>query len=116
MKLGQIANAFEALKKISTAETPTKVSLQIKRNISKLSSANEVFHEKRGELFKRLGERKGDRISILPENLAVYLEEMAKLENEEADIEYEQINISLVDDTVKISADTLMAIDWMSDE
>lgn len=116
MKLGQIADAFEALKKISTAETPCTVSLQIKRNISKLTAANEVFHEKRGALFKKLGKEQGEQITILPKNMKKYLEEIAKLENEEVEVEYEKIDISLVPGDVPISADTLMAIDWMLNE
>ena len=111
--LGEIADAYEALKDMSIVKATPKVAIVIKKNMQLIQHEYDVFMEKRQKLFSDLGIEKDNQINITPENMPEFQERIGELSSEEVEVETLLIKIDLLGDNFEISGQDLLALDWI---
>ena len=119
----EIVNSIEALKNLSTKELDVKTSFKIAKNIKTIDEISNIFIEEKRKLVNKYG-TKDDKenlklddngvAEIAKENLSEWnrsYEELLEIEN---NIEIEKIKLSDLD--VRVSAQELLAIEYMLEE
>ena len=119
----EIVNSIEALKNLSTKELDVKTSFKIAKNIKTIDEISNLFIEEKRKLVNKYG-TKDDKenlklddngvAEIAKENLSEWnrsYEELLEIEN---NIEIEKIKLSDLD--VRVSAQELLAIEYMLEE
>ena len=119
----EIVNSIEALKNLSTKELNVKTSFKIAKNIKTIDEISNIFIEEKRKLVNKYG-TKDDKenlklddngvAEIAKENLSEWnrsYEELLEIEN---NIEIEKIKLSDLD--VRVSAQELLAIEYMLEE
>lgn len=119
----EIVNSIEALKNLSTKELNVKTSFKIAKNIKTIDEISNIFIEEKRKLVSKYGtkDEKGNLklddngvAEINKENLSEWnrsYEELLQIEN---NIEIEKIKLSDLD--VRVSAQELLAIEYMIEE
>ena len=119
----EIVNSIEALKNLSTKELNVKTSFKIAKNIKTIDEISNIFIEEKRKLVSKYGikDDKGNLklddngvAEIAKENLSEWnrsYEELLEIEN---NIEIEKIKLSDLD--VRVSAQELLAIEYMLEE
>ena len=119
----EIVNSIEALKNLSTKELDVKTSFKIAKNIKTIDEISNIFIEEKRKLVNKYG-TKDDKenlklddngvAEIAKENLSEWnrsYEELLEIEN---NIEIEKIKLSDLD--IRVSAQELLAIEYMLEE
>ena len=119
----EIVNSIEALKNLSTKELNVKTSFKIAKNIKTIDEISNIFIEEKRKLVNKYG-TKDDKenlklddngvAEIAKENLSEWnrsYEELLEIEN---NIEIEKIKLSDLD--IRVSAQELLAIEYMLEE
>ena len=119
----EIVNSIEALKNLSTKELNVKTSFKIAKNIKTIDELSNIFIEEKRKLVSKYGTKddKGNLkidangvAEISKENLSEWnrsYEELLEIEN---NIEIEKIKLSDLD--IRVSAQELLAIEYMLEE
>ncbi|MBE6049832.1 MAG: hypothetical protein E7214_04000 [Clostridium sp.] len=119
----EIVNSIEALKNLSTKELDVKTSFKIAKNIKTIDEISNIFIEEKRKLVNKYGTKDdkgnlklGDNgvAEIAKENLSEWnrsYEELLEIEN---NIEIEKIKLSDLD--IRVSAQELLAIEYMLEE
>lgn len=119
----EIVNSIEALKNLSTKELNVKASFKIAKNIKTIDEISNIFIEEKRKLVNKYGTKddKGNLkldyngvAEISKENLEEWNRSYAELLEIENNIEIEKIKLSDLD--VRVSAQELLAIEYMLEE
>ncbi len=120
VKLSQIINSQEELKKLLDFKLPVKTAYNIGKMINKIQPELKAFEEVRVKLIKELGEQKGEdgNWEIKKENLQKFTEEIEKVLNSEISLDFnevdkfQKISIDQIGEE-KIEASLLLKLDWL---
>lgn len=96
IKLRQIVQNAEALRGLIGTKLPIKIAYQLKRLAIEFDRVLKPYEDQRIELIKELGVKKedSDQVSVLPENVTKFVEELSKLEDVEVELAFaEKIKI-----------------------
>lgn len=88
--LAQIVNSEKALTQLLETKLPIKTSYWLSKFVTKIQPDLVIFKEKQNALFKELGEPvkdNPDMLTIKPENMPKFQEEIAKLLEVEVEVE-----------------------------
>ena len=119
----EIVNSIEALKNLSTKELDVKTSFKIAKNIKTIDEISNIFIEEKRKLVSKYGikDDKGNLklddngvAEIDKDNLEEWNRSYAELLEIENNIEVEKIKLSDLD--VRVSAQELLAIEYMLEE
>jgi hypothetical protein len=113
LKLNQIADSIEAIKRIGAEKMPIKTAWDIQRNTRLITPEFNAWDEKRAELIKNKYGAKDEKGNFLVtrNNMKVFQEEMKILGDCEVELDIQSI---LMDDfKADISPADLMALEWM---
>ena len=119
----EIVNSIEALKNLSTKELDVKTSFKIAKNIKTIDEISNIFIEEKRKLVSKYGikDEKGNLklddngvAEIDKDNLEEWNRSYAELLEIENNIEIEKIKLSDLD--VRVSAQELLAIEYMLEE
>ena len=119
----EIVNSIEALKNLSTKELDVKTSFKIAKNIKTIDEISNIFIEEKRKLVSKYGikDDKGNLklddngvAEIDKDNLEEWNRSYAELLEIENNIEIEKIKLSDLD--VRVSAQKLLAIEYMLEE
>jgi len=102
VKVVDILNANEGLKKIASLPINIKVSYQLMRLGNKISDELKVFDDKRKELLNKYGEINEGNWKVKEENMTDFTKDINDILEEDVDIEFEPISLDNLGD-VKIS-------------
>lgn len=121
MKLSQLINSQEGLKKLMETKLPVKVAYKVSKIISKCQPDLKIYEEQRINLVKELGEESDtdkDNWTVKPENLTKFTEEMNKLLDVEVDLGFglgkdlDKIKVEEFGD-VAVEPQLLLHLDWL---
>ena len=103
LKLSEIVNAQEQIKKLVETKLPVKVSFKINKLIVSIQPDLKIFEDKRNELVKEYGgvPDEAGMIKVTdPEKLKVFMEKVSELVSIEVEIDFEPIKIQELGDIV----------------
>ena len=118
-----IVNSIEALKNLSAKELDVKTSFKIAKNIKVIDKISNIFVEEKRKLVSKYGtkDKEGNLkvddngvAEIDKDNLEEWNRSYAELLEIENDIDIEKIKLSDLD--IKVSAQELLAIEYMIEE
>jgi len=122
MKLQEIINSTEALRKLSEMDLPSKTSFKIMLIVKELDTYLKPFEEARNNLIKKHGTvikdkdgKETDQYKIDPSNpetIEVFNKEMTDLLNEEIELKSKKIKIDEISD-LKIKPKDLMQLEFI---
>ncbi|MEI6532483.1 MAG: hypothetical protein WCO06_01445 [Candidatus Roizmanbacteria bacterium] len=101
VKLSQVVNSSEDIKKLLEVKLPVKVSYRLSRLVSKLQPYLTIYEAKRNELVKEFGEapdKEGNVKVKDPEKLKQFMAKFSELLSEDIDIDFEKIKIDTLGD------------------
>lgn len=119
----QIINSIDSLKNLSGKELDVKTSFIIAKNIKAIDEISDIFVSEKMKLVNKYGtkDKEGNlkvndngAVEIAKENLKEWNRSLSELLEIENDIDIKVININDLD--VRISAQELLAIDFMIEE
>lgn len=119
----QIINSIDPLKNLSSKELDVKTSFIIAKNIKAIDAISDIFISEKMKLVKKYGtkDKEGNlkvddngTVEIAKGNLKKWNRSLSELLEIENEIDIKTININNLD--VKISAQELLAIDFMIEE
>lgn len=114
VKLGQILNSVETIRKLTAAELPLKLSFRLVSLVKQLDEHLKVFEELRAALIRKYGEEiEGGAIQVKPENIETFSIEMNEALQEEVSVAFEKIHIDSFPDSVTLTASEMMTVDWL---
>jgi len=87
-RLGELWGAKDVLQKLAKTKFKAKVSYKLMKVIDQANKEFEPFSKVRMELFTKYGEKKDDTITIKPENIEQFSNEMSELEATEVEIKF----------------------------
>ena len=113
LKLSQIVESFEAIKRVGNEKMPIKTAWNIQRNMRLIAPEFDAWEEKRAELIKNKYGAKDEKGNFLvtPNNMNVFREEMKTLGDVEIELDIQTIPMD--DFKADISPADLMALEWM---
>jgi hypothetical protein len=116
LKLGQIADSFEPLRRVGNEKLPIKVAWEIQRNSRLIFPEFSAWDEKRADLIKtKYGEQdKEGNFLVPPKNMNSFKEEMKSLGDIEIELDIHVIPMSSF--TANISPSDLALLDWMFED
>ena len=103
LKLGDVRNSLDSLKKLLGTDLPVKVSYKLSKIVKKVNSEIKELEDKRIELIKQYGELKDEKIEVKPENLVLFMSELQTLLDLEIDLDIQPIKLDELGD-IKFSA------------
>ena len=96
VKLSQIVNSTEDIKKLLEVKFPVKVSYRLGRLVNKLQPELTLYDAKRNELVKEFGDAPDEKGNIKvtdPEKLKLFMVKLQELLSVDIDIDFEKIKI-----------------------
>lgn len=112
MKLYQLVNAQEWLRKVSRLEMDIRKAYNLKKFLIQVDEKLKAFHSIREDMIKKYWEDSWWTISVKEENLDIFQFELSKLLEEE--IEIDNIPTLLIEDlNWNIDTETLMMLDFL---
>jgi len=120
MKLGIVVNSKVALDEFLKKDLPIGMSWDVKVLIQKLNPELTSYEDLRMDLIKKYGEQKEgtDQIQVKIENLKVFFEELAVLQEKEIEVLLPEVKVSKLRkiEGFKMNTDDLLQLDWLIKE
>lgn len=120
--LQKIIESQSGLSKLIDSKLPIKISYKVSKMINKIQPEVRVYEETRQRLVRELGQEDTETktISVKPENLEKFQNELKKLLEVEVDLTFgltkEIEKISIQDLDISIEPKELLALDWLLTE
>jgi hypothetical protein len=116
IKLIQIYDMEEPLKKVMKQDVPIKIAYKLAKNIKKINDEYMIIVNQKNNLIKKYGKESEGVISVLQENINKYTEEFSEYLNTEIELDIDKINISELGNSIKISTMDIIALDLILEE
>ena len=123
MKLYQLIESKDSLKKLNTAEGLSfKTALSIAKNIKEIDEVLQVYENKRKELINKYGEKdekgelitEGDNVKLT--NRAAFVNEFNALAMEDVDIEIKKISVDDLENVTSLTLSDINDISFLLEE
>jgi hypothetical protein len=123
MKLYQLVESNDSLKKLNTAEgLPFKTALSIARDIKNIEEVLQVYENKRKELVNKYGEKdengelviKDDSVKLT--DRAAFVNEFNALAMEDVDIEIKKISVDDLENVTSLTPSDINNISFLLEE
>lgn len=123
MKLYQLIESKDSLKKLNTAEgLPFKTALSIAKDIKEIDEVLQVYENKRRELINKYGEKdekgelvtEGDNVKLT--NRAAFTNEFNTLAMEDVDIEIKKISVDDLENVTSLTPSDINNISFLLEE
>ena len=117
-KLGNIVSSIGIVEeKIASAPLDIRTSFKLFKVVKKIREDMGLYEDYRVSLIKKYGEADEDgNISVTIDNLPTFHAEMGELLNTEVALDMEPLDMSSLQDSVKLSPDEVGKIMWLFDE
>lgn len=96
MKLKTLAGAYPALTKLASQDMPTTVLYRFSKILEALEPDIRFFMNQRGKLFEKYGTLENGQYVVSEENVQKFTDELAELEDIEAEIDCVKLGMPLV--------------------
>ena len=114
MKLQDIVNGVEALRKVADMPMPALQAYRLGVFIRKVAPYVEEFQSKRLSLAKMLGKAEGDKFVIPPENGEAFTEQLRPLLDEDVPVEPPKLRIDALGGNLTPSE--MLSILWLFED
>ena len=123
MKLYQLIESKDSLKKLNTAEgLPFKTALSIAKGIREIDEVLQVYENKRRELINKYGKKddngelitEGDNVKLT--NRAAFVNEFNALAMEDVDIEIKKISVDDLENVTSLTPSDINNISFLFEE
>lgn len=123
MKLYQLIESKDSLKKLNTAEgLPFKTALYIAKDIKEIDEVLQVYENKRKELINKYGEKdengelviKDDSVKLT--DRAAFINEFNALAMEDVDIEIKKISVDDLENVTSLTPSDINNISFLLEE
>lgn len=123
MKLYELVESNDSLKKLSTAEgLPFKTALSIARDIKEIDEVLQVYENKRKELVNKYGEKdENGELVIKDDNVKLtdrtaFVNEFNALAMEDVDIEIKKISVNDLENVTSLTPSDINNISFLLEE
>ena len=106
MKLKTLAGAYPALTKLASQDMPTTVLYRFSKILEALEPDIRFFMNQRGKLFEKYGTLENGQYVVSEENVQKFTDELAELEDIEAEIDCVKLGMPLV---IPVSTDVKLS-------
>lgn len=104
LSLAKLKNSEEVLIKLSKSELPVALAYKLAKVMKPISSELVELEDFRKKLVMKYGVQQEDgMITVPPENIEKFVEELNPLLNEEVDLPFEKINGSSLPETLTLT-------------
>lgn len=122
MKLYEIVESRDSLRKLNTAELPFKTALSLARDIKNIDEVLQIYENKRKELINKYGEKdENGKLIIKDDNVkltdqAAFANEFNTLAMEDVDIEIKKISINELENVTILTPSDINNISFLLKE
>lgn len=117
-KIGELVDAIDALKELSDQKMPISTSFRVTKLIKDIAPELDNYQNHRMKWFKELGVEDPTTkvITIKPENIDQFNEEMEKLRNIEIRLDFKKIKLDDLGSDAQLSPKSLIFLEKFIEE
>lgn len=110
-----LLNGQDTLNKLAnTDKLPVVKAYQLSKLLKGINKELELYEATRVKLIQKYGEKKGENITVLPENTEIFYKELREIQELEIELYNFYLKIDELEQAkIEISANELSKVDWL---